>query len=55
MLLMGEIRGFVVLRDIDWFDDLLFKKEIEMMKVNNVFFYNISYKFYNWILNILII
>ena len=55
MSLMGEIRGSVAPRDIDRFDDVLLKKEIEMMKVNNTFFHNISYKFYNWILNIPII
>ena len=35
MSLLGEIRGSVAPRDIDRFDDLVLKKEIEIMKVCN--------------------
>ncbi|XP_022783817.1 uncharacterized protein LOC111324505 isoform X3 [Stylophora pistillata] len=37
MSLMGEIRGSVAPRDIDRFDDLVLKKEIEMMKSRQFF------------------
>lgn len=38
MSLMFEIRGSVAPRDIDQFDDLVLKKEIEVMKVCDINF-----------------
>lgn len=36
MSLMFEIRGSVAPRDLDRFDDLVLKKEIEVMKVGDI-------------------